>query len=238
MERGYTRYIVVLYLYVIPISSVVGAIVVSAVAQIENVELRLTLEDFANLGRLLYHVIAGIAIIIGGAWALFRMKIFSETSPSLTLELEIQDRMLSNGKRYVLVLSKLINTSRVAVDFGKSECILHDVHEFSEERVVEYQSEIRGKTEGAIFDWPTIDEDNSNRKRELEIGSCIIEPQAIEEQFYEFIIDNKEPVWILVKCLVYDRQKQIGNAWSSLKLHQLGKGEYDGEQERLLQKTY
>ena len=157
------------------------------------------------------------------------MRIFSETSPSLTLELEIQDHMLSNGKRYVLVLSKMINTSRVAVDFGNSECILFDVHEFSEERVVEHQNEIRGKTERAIFDWPTIDEDNSSRKRELAKGSCIIEPQAIEEQFYEFIIDNKESTWILVKCLVYDQQKQIDNAWSALKLHQLGKGERDGE---------
>ena len=122
-----------------------------------------------------------------------------------------------------------IKCQQSLVDFGHSACSLHMVYQLDEAMLVEFQQNISGKKTGALFAWPALDPDNSEREKELDRGLCIIEPQASEQQFYEFIIDKDCSIPILVKCLVYDRSKEDEDdpiVWSIQKIYQLGDNPY------------
>ena len=180
--------------------------------------------------RAIYYGLASFGIIAAGVWAAFRVKQFREFKPSLNLELQIEDRKIADGKTYILVLLKMSNTSKVQVDFGHSVCSLHRIYQLDDDNIDKFQHDIRGKKKGAMFPWTYVDSCNSVREKDLAKGLCIIEPQASEQQFFEFIIDEDKHLPILVKCFVYDRSAEDGNdpiVWPVQKIYQLG-GKPDG----------
>ena len=182
-------------------------------------------EILLNWFSVVYYLLASLAIGSAAFWAFFKTKIFRDFKPSLNLELQIEDRKIADGKTYLLVLLRMTNTSRVQVDFGHSVCSLHRIYRLDEDKLGRFQQDIRGKKTGAMFPWTYLDPSNSLREKELTKGLCVIEPQASEQQFFEFIIDEDECLPILVKCFVYDRSTEDGNdpiVWPVQKIHQLG----------------
>ena len=152
---------------------------------------------------------------------------FRTLKPSLTLEITVEDQVISDDKRYVLALLKMTNTSKVRVDFGHSACSLHRLEQLDPAILSGLQRGVRGKTRGAAFGWPNLDDANCLREKELGRGECIIEPQASEQQFYEFIVEDPGVMPVLVKCYIYDRsakEKRNPPAWSVQKIHRLQGG--------------
>ena len=180
--------------------------------------------------RPVYFLLASMSIMTAAFWVVFRFKVFRTLKPSLTLEITVEDQTISEGKRYVMALLKMTNTSRVRVDFGHSACSLHRLEQLGPDILSGLQRGVRGKKQSAAFGWPELDDANSLREKELSKGECIIEPQANEQQFYEFIVDDPGVMSILVKCYVYDRNangKEGPSVWAVQKIHRL-QGGLDG----------
>ena len=177
--------------------------------------------------RPVYYLLACLSIVAAAAWVFFRFRVFRTLKPSLTLEMTVEDQVISDDKRYVLALLKMTNTSKVRVDFGHSACSLHRLEQLDLAILSGLQRGVRGKTRGAAFGWPNLDDANSLREKELDRGECIIEPQASEQQFYEFIVEDPGVMPVLVKCYIYDRsakEKRNPPAWSVQKIHRLQGG--------------
>lgn len=177
--------------------------------------------------RPIYYLLACLSIVTAAGWVVFRLKVFRTLKPSLTLEMTVEDQLISDDKRYVLALLKMTNTSKVRVDFGYSACSLHRLEQLDPAILAGLQRGVRGKTRGAAFGWPNLDNANSLREKELGKGECIIEPEASEQQFYEFIVDDPGAMSLLVKCYIYDRSakdKQNAPAWAVQKIHRLQGG--------------
>ena len=177
--------------------------------------------------RPVYFLLASMSIMAAAFWVVFRFKVFRTLKPSLTLELTVEDQTISNGKRYVLALLKMTNTSKVRVDFGHSACSLHRLEQLGPDILSGLQRGARGKKQSAAFGWPELDDANSLREKDLGKGECIVEPQASEQQFYEFIVDDPGVMSILVKCYVYDRNADSNGGplvWAVQKLHRLQGG--------------
>lgn len=174
--------------------------------------------------RPVYFLLACLSIIAAAFWMVFRYKVFRILKPSLALEITIEDQIISEGKRYVLALLKMTNTSKVRIDFGHSACSLHQLEQLDPDILSALQQGARGKRQSAAFGWPHLDDTNSLREKELSKGECIIEPQASEQQFYEFIVGDPGAKSILVKCYVYDRNaydKEGPRVWAVQKIHRL-----------------
>lgn len=179
--------------------------------------------------RPVYFLLASISILTAAFWVVFRFKVFRTLKPSLTLELTVDDQAISNGKRYVLALLEMTNTSKVRVDFGHSACSLHRLERLDPVILSELQMRARGKRQSAAFGWPDLDGSNSLRVKELVEGECVIEPNASEQQFYEFIVDDPGIMSILVKCYVHDRNagnREGSRVWAVQKIHQLQGGSH------------
>ena len=180
--------------------------------------------------RSVYFLLASMSIMAAAFWVVFRFKVFRTLKPSLTLEITVEDQTISDDKRYVLALLKMTNTSRVRVDFGHSACSLHRLEQLGPDILSGLQRGVRGKKQSAAFGWPELDDANSLREKDLGKGECVVEPQASEQQFYEFIVDDPGVMSILVKCYVYDRNadtKDGPSVWAVQKIHRL-QGDFDG----------
>lgn len=177
--------------------------------------------------RSVYFLLASMSIMAAAFWVVFRFKVFRTLKPSLTLEITVEDQTISDDKRYVLALLKMTNTSRVRVDFGHSACSLHRLEQLGPDILSGLQRGVRGIKQSAAFGWPELDDANSLREKDLGKGECIIEPQASEQQFYEFIVDDPGVMSILVKCYVYDRNADSNEGprvWAVQKIHRLQGG--------------
>ena len=197
---------------------------------LEIQEILVWLQAGLMYSRPVYFLLASIGILAAAFWVVFRFKVFRTLKPSLTLELAVEDQFISDGKRYVLALLKMTNTSRVRVDFGHSACRLHRLEQLDPAILSGLQEGVRGKKQSAAIGWPELDDANSLREKELEKGECIIEPQASEHQFYEFIVDDPGAMSILVKCYVYDRNvsnKDGPRVWAVQTIYRL-QGDSDG----------
>ena len=72
--------------------------------------------DFALTG--IQSAITSVAIVVGGAFALFKLQVFRTFEPHLTITQEVSHRPVGDSYVHIVVTATLHNSSRVRVDLS------------------------------------------------------------------------------------------------------------------------
>ena len=152
-----------------------------------------------------------IALSVGGWFALFKIRIFRELKPHMTVSQDVTYRHI--GSQYIHIMGKasIHNSSKVAVQIDQAFIRVQAVAPISDNEVEVLFAEAltqeeSGAENGAIW-WPTLDEID----RSWGSGELIIEPGGTDTQAYEFIIDKEvEAVLVYAYFRNADHKEKTG----------------------------
>lgn len=133
--------------------------------------------------------IATALVIAGGvsvAW--YKLGIFREFEPHLSIEQTVQSRRLGNSFRLIVVTAILTNNSKVLVKPRKGYCRLAQTAPIDDFAVVGIWTDSLGNGANTLeqFGWPVL----GDVRRTWPEGDIAIEPGECHRETYQFIVDG------------------------------------------------
>ena len=126
------------------------------------------------------------AIGIGGALAWFKLQIFRDFTPHLTISHEVGHRVISPSYALIDVTVVLHNGSKVHVELRDAIFRLQKVAPLSDEDVVELYDEVYANGEPARARWPKLNE----VERSWGEGELMVEPGESHRESCDFIVST------------------------------------------------
>ena len=135
-----------------------------------------------------------VAIAIGGAFAYYRLGLFRQTEPHLTISQEVSHRRTSDEYLQVGISVTLRNTSNVKVEIHRAFCRLSQIAPLAPSYVTATMSEQH-------LAWPILSEilDDS------ESAYTIVEPGESSHVVYQFVV-SPLATSLLIHTFVYNEQ--------------------------------
>ena len=125
------------------------------------------------------------AIAVGGVFAYYKLDLFREFQPHLTISQEVTHRKLGNSYIHVSVTATLSNNSRVAVEIRQADFRIRQMAPFDDSEIgLLFEKFIAQPNNEKYIPFPGIFE----YSREWETNELIIEPGEIETEIYEFVV--------------------------------------------------
>ena len=125
------------------------------------------------------------AIAVGGVFAYYKLDLFREFQPHLTISQEVTHRKLGNSYIHVSVTATLSNNSRVAVEIRQADFRIRQMAPFDDSEIgLLFEKFIAQPNSEKYVPFPGIFE----YSREWETNELIIEPGEIETEIYEFVV--------------------------------------------------
>lgn len=152
---------------------------------------------FKDVSAVLQSFITALAVAAGGYFALFKLQVFRNLQPHLTIAHEVSHRIVSDSYAHISVTAVLHNSSRVKVELREGFFRLQQVAPATDEEVEDLYAEVfedgAGDEESEHIQWPIIDTHTLIRDR----GEIVVEPGGSHPETYEFIVPrNVESVLV------------------------------------------
>ena len=112
--------------------------------------------DFALTG--IQSAITSVAIVVGGAFALFKLQVFRTFEPHLTITQEVTHRPVGDSYVHIVVTATLHNSSRVRVDLRQGLFRLQRIQPIPDEEVERLYAQAFVDHAERHLQWPILDE--------------------------------------------------------------------------------
>ncbi len=127
--------------------------------------------------------VTSVAIVAGGAFALFKLQAFRTFEPHLTITQEVSHRPVGDSYVHIVVTATLHNSSRVRVDLREGVFRLQQIQPIPDEQVELLDEQVFVSQDFGEFQWPTLDEFT----REWAENETSVEPGESHQETCEFI---------------------------------------------------
>ena len=166
----------------------------------------LGITKFKDAVSILQSVITIFAILVGGAFAIFKLQLFRDFEPHLTISQEITHRFTGNEYVHVAVTSTLNNNSRVRVELTKGFFRVQQILPVTNEEVERLYAQVFVNEEYEDIQWPMLDE----FQRTWPKNGFVVEPGESHQETSEFIVSS-EVGTILVYTYFYNSMYSPGS---------------------------
>lgn len=133
-----------------------------------------------------------ITIVVGGSFALYKLGVFRDLKPHLTLEQEVTHRQVGDDYLHVAVRVTLINSSKVAMEIREAEFLTLQIDQLSNEEIETLYSEHISNEGKDYIQWPQLQEILKTWGR----NELVIEPNGRHYELYEIVVSNQ------IKCML------------------------------------
>lgn len=181
-------------------------------------------EVFKDVSAVLQSFITALAVAAGGYFALFKLQVFRNLQPHLTIEHEISHRIISDSYAHISVTAVLRNSSRVKVELREGFFRLQQVVPTTDEDVARLYAEVfedgAGDEESDHIQWPILDTHYPNWDR----GKIVVEPGESHPETYEFIV-SKDVESVLVYTYfdnpAYSEGSGVAEGWHATTVYDI-----------------
>ena len=125
-----------------------------------------------------------IAIGLGGVFALFKLQVFRDLTPHLTVSHQINHRPVSRRYTLIDVTIELRNSSKVHVELREAVFRLQKVAPLSDKQSARLYGEIYEDGRWEMTRWPKLIE----VERSWDEGELIVEPGESRRESYDFLV--------------------------------------------------
>ena len=141
-----------------------------------------------------------VAIMAGGAFAIYRFRIFRTLEPHITVTQTVSHRVVGDSYVHIFVTAMLHNNSRVEVGIREATIALQMISPMTDVAVEIFDAEASGGENPRYIQWPTLgDEMRTWNENEL-----IVEPGASHPETFEFIV-SREVRAVLIDTYFYNQ---------------------------------
>ena len=127
---------------------------------------------------------AATAIGLGGVFALFKLQVFRDLTPHLTVSHEIGHRLISPNYALIDVTIELRNSSRVHVELREAFFRLQMVAPLSDKEAGLLYDDMRADQAQAT--WPLL----LRTQRNWDEGELVVEPGESRRESYDFLVSS------------------------------------------------
>ena len=131
-------------------------------------------------------VITSVAIVVGAAFAVFKLQIFRAFEPHLTITQEVTHRPVGDSYVHIVVTATLHNSSRVRVDLRQGLFRLQRIQPIPDEEVERLYAQAFVDHAERHLQWPILDE----ATRKWGENEASVEPGESYQEECEFIVDS------------------------------------------------
>ncbi len=160
------------------------------------------------------------AIVAGGLFAIFKLQLFRDLQPHLTITQEVAHRYIGDSYVHIAVTSTLNNTSRVKVELRKGLYRAQQILPISDEDVERLYAQVFALRERTDFQWPTIEEIN----RIWNENELVVEPGESHQETWEVVVSS-EVKSVLMYAYFYNPRghpdSKAAEGWVATTIHDM-----------------
>ena len=144
-------------------------------------------DDLKDTSAIVQAFVAAFAILAAGIFAAYKLQIFRNLQPHLTISHEITHRVVSDSYVHISVTAVLRNSSRVKVEIEEGSFHLLRIAPVTDEEVERLYEQVFRDASKKNLQWEILDEIN----RDWNSGELIVEPGESHPETYEFIVSRE-----------------------------------------------
>ena len=161
-----------------------------------------------------------VAIMAGGAFAIYRLRIFRTLEPHIAVSHTMSYRVVGDSYVHIFVTAVLHNGSRVEVGIQEATFALQMISPMTDFAVEVFSAEASEGENPSYIQWPTLRE----ATRTWEESDLIIEPGGSHSEPFEFII-SKNVKSVLIYTYFYNsahtQQPSSSRGWGATTVHDI-----------------
>lgn len=200
---------------------IVGAVVVALVVAFALLNVSLSgAGRFKDIAAIVQSSVTAVAIVAGGIFAYYKLQLFRDLEPHLTISHEVSHRPLSDSYVHVAVTANLYNSSKVHIDILTYTFQLQEVAPASDTEVERLYNDVFEDRYEDYFQWPVIGEIELNK----EIGEMIIEPGETHRETFEFIVSTEIKavmVYSYFENSIHSQKPQTAEGWGATTIYDI-----------------
>ena len=175
---------------------------------------------FKELADIFQLIVALIAIVIGGIFALFKLQAFRDFEPHLTVTHKVAHRLISESYAHIDVTATLHNSSKVQIELNDGFFRLQQIAPMTDEDVEELRAQVIVDEEYVDFQWRTL----GLARRIWSKGELVVEPGESHPETCEFVVStNVESV--IIYTYFYNsrfaRTERTAEGWHATTVHDM-----------------
>ena len=147
-----------------------------------------------------------LAIWVGALFAIFKLKIFKDLKPRLTISQEVSHRFIGDNYVHVGVMSTLHNPSKVRVEIRRALFQVQRIAPASDAEVEQLRQQVFERQEKDNIQWPPCDELTLTWQK----NQTIVDPGESLQITSEFIISSTVQS-VLVFTYIYNSRNTKGS---------------------------
>ena len=129
-------------------------------------------------------VVTILAIVLGGAYAIFKLGVFRDLKPHLTITQTVSHRLIGSKYVHLAVTVSMHNSSKVGIELRHALFRAQLISPLIDEEVERMYEETFSDVEDERIWWPTLEEIDKSWND----GELIVEPNETHSETYEFIV--------------------------------------------------
>lgn len=204
-----------------------GAVAVLLVAIVVASGLNVVLGlDIPDSVRIVQAVVTIVAIAGGAVFAYYKLEIFRDFEPHLSISQNVSHRALGTKYVHISVTATLHNTSKVAIEVRRALFLLQRISPSTDEEIEKLYSEVFVDRDEGHIQWHTED----TLDRLWEPGELIVEPSESHSETYEFIISEEFKSVLIYSYFhnaLYSDDSRATEGWDATSIYDIVKDKDD-----------
>ena len=161
------------------------------------------------------------AIAAGGIVAIYKLRVFRDLEPHLTVLQTISHRFIGDSYAHLDVTILLKNSSKVEMDIREGLFRLQHIAPMSDDDVEYLYAQVFVHKDYKEVQWPTIVED----RREWDENEFIVEPGETHQETVDFIVSTEDVEAVLVYTYFYNSRffqgSRSAEGWGAATAHDI-----------------
>ena len=166
---------------------IVGAVVVALVVAFALLNVSLSgAGRFKDIAAIVQSSVTAVAIVAGGIFAYYKLQLFRDLDPHLTISHEVSHRFIGDNYVHIAVTANLHNSSRVSVEVRRFTFRLQEISPVSDSEIERLYKEMFEDRIEDYLQWPILEEIELDKEKNV----MVIEPGETYYETNEFIIST------------------------------------------------
>ena len=161
-------------------------------------------------------VITSAAILIGGAFALFKLQLFRDFQPHMTISNAVSHRRIGESYVHIDVTATLHNSSKVKMELREGFFRLQQIAPILDEDIETLYAQVFEDQEHSYLQWRTLDD----ARRDWDKGMLIVEPGESHQETYEFIV-KRDVESVIIHTYFYNPYSSSPEGWAATTVHDI-----------------
>ncbi len=172
-----------------------------------------------DLAGILQAVVTAAAVLVGGVYAAYKLQVFRDFAPHLSIAHEMSHRLIGGGYLHISVIATLHNNSKVKIDLRHGFFRLQQVAPIAKEDAERLYVQVFVSGENDFLQWPTLDE----VRRTWSGNKMVIEPGEAHLETCEFIV-SMDVGSVIMYTYFYDANDlSHADGWSATTVYDIVK---------------